>query len=60
MSFEYKQLKIDKISIVGAGQIGPDIGLHFAKTVSQYGVKIVIVDIADQALLSARTKIEKK
>ncbi len=60
MSFEYKQLKINKISIVGAGQIGPDIALHFAKTLSAAGVEIVIIDIADEALANARKKIEKK
>ncbi len=60
MSFEYKTLNIEKLSIIGAGQIGPDIALHFSKVLSGHGVQIVLVDIAQEALDRAKAKIEKK
>ncbi len=51
---------ITKISVIGAGQIGPDIALHFAKSLSAKGVSIVIVDISPQALERAREKVYRK
>ena len=60
MSYQYKGLTISKLSIIGAGQIGPDIALHFAKVFAKHDVKLVIIDIAEEALAKAKTKIEKK
>ncbi len=60
MSYQFKDLKISKLSIIGAGQIGPDIALHFAKVFATHDVQIVIVDIAEKALDNAKKKIEKK
>jgi enoyl-CoA hydratase/3-hydroxyacyl-CoA dehydrogenase len=60
MSYQYKELELSKISIIGAGNIGPDICLHFAKVFANDGVKLVLVDIAEQALESAQARIEKK
>ncbi|MBW8050888.1 MAG: 3-hydroxyacyl-CoA dehydrogenase/enoyl-CoA hydratase family protein [Cytophagales bacterium] len=60
MSYQYKNLSISKLSIIGAGQIGPDIALHFAKVFAKHDVKLVIVDIAEEAIEKAKAKIEKK
>lgn len=58
--YRYKTRRIAKLAVIGAGQIGPDICLHFAKTFWKDGVKFVIVDIAQTALEAAKGKIEKK
>lgn len=60
MPFTYKNLNISKLSVIGAGQIGPDICLHFAKTFWKNDVALVLVDISQDALDSAKAKIEKK
>jgi len=60
MSYQYRNIELSKITIIGAGNIGPDICLHFAKVFAADGVKMVLVDIAAQALESAQARIEKK
>ncbi len=60
MSYQFKTIELSKITIIGAGNIGPDICLHFAKVFAANGVKMVLVDIAESALESARARIEKK
>jgi enoyl-CoA hydratase/3-hydroxyacyl-CoA dehydrogenase len=60
MSYQYKDIKLEKITVIGAGNIGPDICLHFAKVFAADGVKMVLVDIAEPALESAKARIEKK
>ena len=60
MAYQYKNLNISKLSVVGAGQIGPDICLHFAKVFWKNNVEFVIVDISEEALGKAQKKIERK
>ncbi|OFY85620.1 MAG: hypothetical protein A3F72_10665 [Bacteroidetes bacterium RIFCSPLOWO2_12_FULL_35_15] len=60
MSYNFKNINISKISVIGAGQIGPDIALHFAKSLSPYGVSVIVVDISPQALEKAKEKAHKK
>ena len=60
MSYQFKNIELSKITVIGAGNIGPDICLHFAKVFAADGVKLVLVDIADAALESAKARIEKK
>lgn len=60
MSFVSKNMKIDKLAVIGAGQIGPDIALHFAKVFAGNDVAIVLVDISAESLQKAQSKIEKK
>lgn len=60
MAYQYKNLNISKLSVIGAGQIGPDICLHFAKSFWKNQVEFVIVDISQDALNTAQAKIEKK
>ena len=60
MGYQFKDLKIDKLSIIGAGQIGPDICLHFAKNFWKNNVELVLIDVSEDALINAKKKIEKK
>ncbi len=60
MAYTFQNLSITKISVIGAGQIGPDIALHFAKSLSPYGVSVNIIDISPEALEKAQTKAYKK
>jgi len=60
MSYQFKNIELSKITVIGAGNIGPDICLHFAKVFAADGVKMVLVDIAESALKSAKARIEKK
>lgn len=60
MAYQFKDLSIDKLSIIGAGQIGPDICLHFAKNFWKNKVSLVLVDVSQDALVNAQKKIEKK
>jgi enoyl-CoA hydratase/3-hydroxyacyl-CoA dehydrogenase len=60
MAYNFKNLHITKISVIGAGQIGPDIALHFAKSLSPFGVSVIVVDISPLALEKAKEKAHKK
>ena len=60
MAYQFKNLKINKLSVIGAGQIGPDICLHFAKVFAKDKVDFVLIDISPEALSNAKSKIEKK
>jgi len=58
--FTFKGRDIEKIAVVGSGQIGPDIALHFAKVFAPYEVPIVVLDVSDEALEKGRAKVLKK
>jgi enoyl-CoA hydratase/3-hydroxyacyl-CoA dehydrogenase len=51
---------LNKIGIVGSGQIGPDIALHMSKVLEPEGVAVVVVDIAAEPLRAGRLKLDKK
>ncbi|MGH9461924.1 MAG: 3-hydroxyacyl-CoA dehydrogenase/enoyl-CoA hydratase family protein, partial [Vicinamibacteria bacterium] len=51
---------LTKIGIVGSGQIGPDIALHFTKELHGHDVPVVVVDISLEALAAGRVKLTKK
>ena len=60
MAFSFRGLEIDKIGVIGSGQIGPDIALYFTKVFHPHGVKVVVVDVVAEALERGRAKLEKK
>ena len=60
MAYQFKDITINKLSVIGAGNIGPDICLHFAKVFHKSSVELVLVDIADAALESAKMRLDKK
>ncbi len=60
MAFAFRGCTVGKVAIIGSGQIGPDIALHFAKVFHAYGVQVVVVDIAQEALEKGKAKLIKK
>ena len=51
---------VTRIGVIGSGQIGPDIALHFSKVFSPTDVPVVVVDISEEALERGRSKMNKK
>ena len=60
MAFTRFGRTIRKIGIIGSGNIGPDIALHFSQTLYSYGVPVVVVDILQAALDSGSKKAGAK
>ncbi len=60
MAYTLGNRTLNKIGIVGSGQIGPDIALHMTKVLLRDGVRVVVVDIAEEALTSGRKKLDRK
>jgi len=60
MSFTHQGRTISKVAVIGSGQIGPDIALFFAKALSPFDVQTIVVDVAEQALVAGKAKLEKK
>lgn len=60
MAFTLFGRTIRKIGIIGSGNIGPDIALHFSQNLYSHGVPIVVVDILQAALDAGSKKAEAK
>jgi enoyl-CoA hydratase/3-hydroxyacyl-CoA dehydrogenase len=60
MAFTMFGRTIQKIGVVGSGNIGPDIALHFSQNLYAYDVSVVVVDILQAALDSGSKKAESK
>lgn len=60
MSFTHRGRTLNKVAVIGSGQIGPDIALYFAKVLAPSGVQTVVVDVAEAALAKGKAKLEKK
>ncbi len=60
MPFTFRNRTINKVGVIGSGQIGPDIALHFVKVLHPYGVQVIIVDVAEEALQKGKAKLFKK
>lgn len=60
MAFSFRKRTLKCVGVVGSGQIGPDIALHFAKVLSPYGTSIVVVDVSQAALDKGRSRLCKK
>lgn len=60
MALMFRGRSIGKVGVIGSGQIGPDIALHFLKVLSPYGARVVVVDIAEAALEQGKAKLFKK
>ena len=60
MAFTLFDRTIRKIGVIGSGNIGPDIALHFSQNLYGHGVPVVVVDIAQAALDSGSRKAEAK
>ncbi len=60
MAFPFRGRSINKVGVVGSGQIGPDIALHFVKVLHSFDASVVVVDIALDALEKGKSKLFKK
>ncbi len=60
MAFTMFGRTIRKVGVIGSGNIGPDIALHFSQNLYSYGVPVVIVDIVQAALDSGSKKAQAK
>lgn len=60
MGYAFRDFQIDRIGVVGSGQIGPDIALYFAKALHARDVPIVVVDVSPDALARGRAKVDQK
>lgn len=60
MAFTLKNWTLEKVGVIGSGQIGPDIALYFAKVLAPFGVSVVVVDVSADALAKGKAKLEKK
>jgi enoyl-CoA hydratase / 3-hydroxyacyl-CoA dehydrogenase len=60
MPFLFRGRTISKVGVIGSGQIGPDIALHFVKVLHTYDVQVVVVDVAEEALQKGKAKLFKK
>jgi enoyl-CoA hydratase / 3-hydroxyacyl-CoA dehydrogenase len=60
VGYRLKDLRIDRIGVVGSGNIGPDIALDVATALCRFDVPVVVVDVAPDALERGRAKLEQK
>jgi enoyl-CoA hydratase/3-hydroxyacyl-CoA dehydrogenase len=60
MSMDIIGRTINKVGVVGSGNIGPDIALYFSKVLHRHGVPVVVVDIAESALKSGEVRVKGK
>jgi enoyl-CoA hydratase/3-hydroxyacyl-CoA dehydrogenase len=60
MPITVKGRTVTKVAVVGSGNIGPDIAMHFAQNLAGEGVKTVVVDVVQKALDGGKARIDKK
>jgi len=60
MAYSFGNRTINKVAVIGSGQIGPDIALHFTKVLSPFGARVVVVDVVEEAVEKGHSKLEKK
>ena len=60
MAWKIHGREISSVGVIGSGQIGPDIALHFSKVLEPHGVPVFVVDIAPKALEAGADKLAKK
>ncbi len=58
--FRWRDREIRRVAVIGSGQIGPDIALHFVKALSPHGARTLVLDVAPEALRAGRARMEKK
>jgi enoyl-CoA hydratase/3-hydroxyacyl-CoA dehydrogenase len=60
MAYDLHGRSLGKIGVVGSGNIGPDIALYFSKVLHSAGVPVTVVDIAENALKSGKSRVKGK
>jgi enoyl-CoA hydratase/3-hydroxyacyl-CoA dehydrogenase len=51
---------LGRVAVIGSGQIGPDIALHFLKHLAPAGGEVVVVDVSAEALAAGERRVAKK
>jgi enoyl-CoA hydratase / 3-hydroxyacyl-CoA dehydrogenase len=60
MAYQTGGLRVAAVGVVGSGQIGPDIALHFAEALYPFGVAVTVVDVSPAALERGRARVDAK
>jgi len=60
MAYKLDGRTIEKVAVIGSGQIGPDIALYFSKVLHGKGVPVVVVDVVPAALEKGAARTRKK
>lgn len=60
VTLEFRSLSLSHIGVIGSGQIGPDIALHFARELWPHRVRVTVLDVSEKALSQGRAKLERK
>ncbi|HVE40528.1 MAG TPA: 3-hydroxyacyl-CoA dehydrogenase NAD-binding domain-containing protein [Planctomycetota bacterium] len=60
MGFTLAGRTIQRIAVVGSGNIGPDVALFFSRNLARHGVPVILHDISQDALDAGRNRIDQK
>ena len=60
MGFTLAGRTIQRIAVVGSGNIGPDVALFFSRNLARHGVPVILHDIRQEALDAGKTRIAQK
>lgn len=60
MPYRLLDVAIDTVGVVGSGNIGPDIALHLAKALLPFDVRVVVIDVAQDALDRGKARLAQK
>ncbi len=58
MPVTFANRTISHVAVIGSGQIGPDIALHFAKVLD--ATRVTVVDVSEAALAAGKARTWKK
>ncbi len=51
---------LQRVGVVGAGKLGPDLALYFSRVLAPHGVPVVLHDVSGAALEAGRERISQK
>lgn len=60
MAWEIFGKSINKVGVIGSGNIGPDIALYFSKVLHKHGVPVAVIDVDENALKSGEARVKGK
>jgi enoyl-CoA hydratase/3-hydroxyacyl-CoA dehydrogenase len=60
MAFTLAGRSATRVAVIGSGNIGPDVALYFARSLTRYGVPVVVHDVSREALDSGRKRLLEK
>src|SRR5450631_45667 len=60
MAFTLADRSVTRVAVIGSGNIGPDVALHFARSLTRYSVPVVVHDVSREALDLGRKRLLEK